>query len=124
MARKVLFSLPDSSSFYLGVYRAFSYLGYEVINYDFRKFSLKEKYLLVVAKDQKQAIFNLNLRLQNYLKEKNPRLFFVMKCETIQKETLELAKKMGIFTVNWFPDYVNAFELALKLSSYYDYFSH
>lgn len=124
MRKKVVIALPGNSSYLPGIKRAFNYLDWECHFFDFRKFSLKEKYLLIITKNQKQAISSLNLRLQNYLKEKNPELFFVMKGETIQQETLKFAKKMGVITVNWFPDYVNAFELALRLSSYYDYFFH
>lgn len=124
MRKKVVISLPGGSSYFSGLKRGFEYLGWEVNFFDFRKFSLKEKYLLVVAKDREKAILSLNQRLQTYLEENKPSLFFVMKGETIQHNTLERAKKLGIFTINWFPDYVNALEIAFKLSGYYDYFFH
>lgn len=80
--------------------------------------------MLAVVKDREKAIFSLNQRLRAYLEKNKPSLFFVMKGETIQRNTLERAKKLGIITINWFPDYVNAFETAFRLSGYYDYFFH
>ena len=56
MQKKVVIALPNNSSYFPGLKRAFNYLGWESYFFDFRKFSLKEKYLLIVTKNQKQAI--------------------------------------------------------------------
>ncbi len=123
MGKKVLLSIPDYSSFYPGIHRAFKYMGFEVANFDYRKFNASEK-LMTISGRKKAAYESLNHRLCSFASAWRPDIFLTIKGETVFHDTIKMLKKNGAKTVNWFPDYVNAFELALRLSSYYDYFFH
>lgn len=123
MGKKILLSLPENSSFYPGVYRAFYYLGYEVINFDFRKFSLSEKILTISGK-QNLGYESLNRRLIEVASSWRPNIFLAFKAETLSRETLNKIKKIGAKTINWFPDGLWKLDLMLKLVSDYDIFFH
>lgn len=124
MFKKVLLSLPTSSSYFPGLTRSFDYLNIKVNYFDYRKVLFHEKISFIFIGGCEKTIWFINRRLLKVIKDYRPNIFFVMKGERILPETIEIIKSLGIITVNWFPDYVNAFDLALKLSSHYDYFFH
>lgn len=99
------------------------YLGFEPENFDSRCLLFREKVLAKFGKPA-EARKEMNKRLIQMLSCRRPAVLLAMKGELVEEETLQAARKLGILTVNWFPDYIDAFDLALKLSGYYDCFFH
>lgn len=122
--KKVILSLPPYSSYSSGLLRGFNYLDIKVKYFDYRSLLVNEKIIAGLFGNWERATSLANQRLIRLAKDFQPDLLFVMKGEKILPETIETISSLGIVTANWFPDYVNTFELALKLSSNYDYFFH
>ncbi len=123
MPTKILIVIPVPSSYLFGLLRATKYIGIETKVFNSRGYTFLEK-ISIFFQNKTFATKLLNWRLVKTAKEFKPNALLVIKGELISKETLNQMRDFGIKTVNWFPDYINAFELALKLSQYYNYFFH
>ena len=124
MPKKIMIVVPAPSSYLQGLLRATKYLGIDTQIFASRTFTLSEKIIAGVFNRREMASRSLNHRLVIAARKFRPNIVLVMKGENISSETLNEIKEFGIRTVNWFPDYINAFELAKKLANIYDYFFH
>lgn len=122
--RKILLVLPRNKSTVLtALNRALVYLGWEVEVFDYRELSYPEKLIRLIGYES-LAYRLLNNRLETTVKKFNPSILFVVKGERLLRETLERIRSAGVTAVNWFPDDVQAYDLAKSLCHSYDYFLH
>lgn len=124
MRKKVVIAIPTQSTYYLCLKRAFDFLGWEYHFFDFREFTPSEKILAAVLKNRDRAIRLLNSRFQKVLTEIKPSWMLTIKGETLLSESLEYAHRLGIKTVNWFPDSFRVKDHILDVAHDYDYFIH
>jgi len=124
MLTKILIVIPVPSSYLPGLLRAMKYLHIETMVFNSRGHTFSEK--LIIGATRKTGLSEklLNRRLVQTAKDFKPNLLFVMKGELVSEEALQKINSLGITTLNWFPDYINSFELAKKLANMYDYFFH
>lgn len=123
MPTKLLIAIPMPSSYLPGLLRAVNYMEVETKVFNSRGYTLLEK-MFIFFKSKRFATKLLNRRLVNIVKEFKPSILLMMKGELISEESLKEINNLGVKTVNWFPDYINAFDLAKKLANIYDYFFH
>lgn len=116
--KKVLLAIPGNSSFLKPSLITFKQLGWDVKNVDYRKTDLiaaSKNYLQLPSRTMhelttqeipsvKRVIANSEiLRVSKLWK---PDLFLTFKGEIILPETILRLKKLGITTVNWYPDHL------------------
>lgn len=122
--KKILLALPIKQSTVLpGLGRALDYLGWEYQVFDYRALTYNEK-LINLAGWRRTAYDLLNRRLISRIRDFRPILLFVVKGELILPQTLARIRRLGTFTLNWFPDDIQTFSLAKELVPSYDFFCH
>lgn len=125
--KKILIVRVAACSFAGPCQRAFIKMGYDVFTFDYRTgiyFSNKlvrraAKFFPSIKKWVKK---DLNKRFMQAVENYQPDYLFSLKGETIEPETIERVKKRGIITINWFPDYIWAWDGIEKLAPVYDFF--
>lgn len=132
--KKVLLAIPGDSSFYEPSVSTFRHLGWDVRNVDYRKTdllagiknSLSLPGLTIRERAEKRPsvkrVIN-NSEIIRVAKIWKPDLFLTFKGEIILPETIFKLKRLGIKTVNWYPDYISPDSDSNKeFISAYDYF--
>lgn len=124
MNKKILLVLTIKQSTILtGYLRALGYLGWDVRIFDYRKLDYPGKILSVIGKRDIAHQF-MNKSLIETSKNWKPDFIFVVKGSVIFPETIRAIQKLGILTVNWFPDDIQAYNSAKSLVPIYDICLH
>lgn len=124
MNKKILLVLTVKQSTILtGYVRALNYLSWNVRIFDYRKLDYPAKILSVIGR-RDVAHQLMNKSLVETSKRWKPDLVFVVKGSVIFPETIEAIRKLGILTVNWFPDDVQSYDAAKVLIPIYDVCLH
>lgn len=125
--KKILIIRVAACSFAGPCEKAFIKMGYDTTSFDYRTgiyFNSKivrrlSKFFPIIKKLVKK---DLNRRFLQKVNDYKPDYLFSLKAETIEPETIDYIKKRGIITINWFPDYIWAWDGIEKLAPVYDYF--
>lgn len=122
--KKILFLVPGNSSFKYTVGEAFQNLGYEVKYFDYRKGDLPIRILRFLPKigGFKKAEQEIERKILKIAKRYQPDIVYVNKGETLTNGLVSKLKKSGSLTINLFPEYLNYWDLAKKISKPYDFF--
>ncbi len=132
--KKILFAIPGNSSFLKPSMATFKQLGWEVRNVNYRKTDLVAacKNLLKLSRPivneitsngrpSVKRIIN-NQEILRVAKLWKPDLFLTFKGEIILLETVVALKKIGIKTVNWYPDHLSDTSDNSAIIRAYDHF--
>ena len=65
---------------------------------------------------------NTNRRFKRAIDISQPDALFCLKADTIYPETVQYARKKGIITINWYPDFIWDWDTIQKLVPVYDFF--
>lgn len=95
----------------LSLFRGFRALGYQVtaVSTDdlFYNYSLAERaYMRVMSKPLKHKYQQFNGEIRRLLKVQTPELLFVVKGLWVDPETIDVAKKLGVKTIHFHPDFL------------------
>lgn len=116
--KKILLAIPGDSSFYEPSVSTFRHLGWDVRNVDYRKTDLLAgvKNSLILPrltiremKEERPSIKRVinNNEIVRVAKLWKPDLFLTFKGEIILPETILKLKRIGVKTINWYPDYIS-----------------
>lgn len=130
MSKKVLFCIPQYSAFLNPVTNALKDLGYDVKTFDYTKGTVFARTLGFISNLVQSEKFNISERtkkdIQNKLisicKKWTPDYLLVIKGETITQGTLEVINKLGIITINWYPDWLVLWDWVKDYAVYYQWF--
>lgn len=122
--KKILFLVPGNSSFKYTVGEAFQNLGYDVKYFDYRKGDLLIRILRFLPKigGFKEAELAIEKKILKITEAYKPEIVYVNKGETLTNSLISKLKKNGSLTINLFPEYLNYWDLAKKISVPYDFF--
>lgn len=132
--RKILLAIPGNSSFLFPSIQTFTQLGWDVRNVDYRKtdaqiavknyLSMPKSVIRELAREKipsvKRAINNAEIL--RVARSWRPDLFLTFKGEIILPETISSLKRLGIKTVNWYPDHLPDSSQNTGMISAYDCF--
>lgn len=124
MPIKFLIVIPVPSSFLPGVVRATKFLGLQTLIFNSRGYTPIEKIISLTKRETGISNKLLNQRLVRIAKEFRPDVLLVMKGELISSEAIGEIRRLGVKTINWFPDGLWAIDLIMKIVSDYDIFLH
>lgn len=124
MRKRVLFLVPGNSSFKYTVGEAFTSLGYDVKYFDFRRGDLPIRILRFCPGigGFEKAKEEVEKKIYKIVVGYKPDILYVNKGETLSNNLIRRIKKRGVLTVNLFPEYLNYWDLAERISKAYDYF--
>ncbi|PIR41803.1 MAG: hypothetical protein COV30_01250 [Candidatus Yanofskybacteria bacterium CG10_big_fil_rev_8_21_14_0_10_37_15] len=125
--KKILIVRVEACSFAGPCQKVFEKMGYETATFDYRTgpyFSSRivrraTRIFPIIKKWTKKDI---NRRFIRAVNKYRPNYVFALKGEMLEPETIELVKKKGIVTINWFPDFIWAWDGIEKLAPVYDLF--
>ncbi|MEX2028735.1 MAG: DUF3880 domain-containing protein, partial [Candidatus Curtissbacteria bacterium] len=131
--KKILLAIPGDSSFLQPSVLTFKQLGWEVRNIDYRKTDLSagiKNYLKLpkaVIRELREETPSVKRAINNnemlrVAKSWKPDLFLTFKGEIILPETILKLKRLGIKTVNWYPDHLEDTKSNSEFLSAYDCF--
>lgn len=122
--KKLLFIVPGDSSFKKPIAESFRKLGWDVKIYDYRKGDLLIRIyrFLPYFGGFDKARIAINKKIENIAKSYKPDLVYVNKGESLPNELIIKIKNLKIKTANLFPEYLNYWRMARKLSEVFDYF--
>lgn len=130
MKNKIIFCVPEKSAFRLPILKSLNRLGFEIKEFDFQKgnfltrcigllnntFFNKSDYLKKIPHDLIQTQL---LKLVKYWK---PDILLVIKGHEIDSQTIQTVRKMGVITINWYPDWLVLWDWVRKNCQNYSYF--
>jgi len=130
MKRKVLFCTADYSAFTEPVSSAFISLGYDIKLFDYQKGNLLSRSIGLTGNIFhfpkgfiRPIILNtIQSSLLKAVKQWKPDVVFVIKGETISKETLLALNKLGVITLNWYPDWMVLWNWVKEYAPLYTWF--
>ncbi len=129
--KNIVLVIPRRSAFYLPVTQALGGLGYAVSHFDHRIPDITTQILGTIqntlSKSSKlRTITNswINQKLLHSVKTKKPDYVLVIKGENLYPETIAEINKLGIQTINWYPDNIGLWDsLIITAPLYTHYFS-
>lgn len=116
--RKILTAIPGNSTFLRPTLITFSQMGWETKNVDYRKtdfmvaaknhFRLSGRVIGELLNNRRPSIKRVinNAEILRVAKFWHPDLFLTFKGEIILPETVSELRKLGVKTVNWYPDHL------------------
>lgn len=130
MSKRILVCSPSHSTFVYPVESALKKLGYEVRVFDYQKGNYLSRLLGFAINRFPFFTSLLKNSLQHYIQDLliqiatiwKPQLVFVIKGEKISGETLQKIRKLKIKLLNWYPDWLVAWDWVRVTSPFYDYF--
>ncbi len=124
---KILLVSPGNSEFTDPWRKALVKLGYEVTLFDYRSsIYFSNKYirkLYRIIPGAKQILKkNTSRRFLKKVKENSIDYVVALKAETILPEAIREAGKIGVITMNWYPEYIWNWSVIEKIAPAYDFF--
>lgn len=132
--KKILLAIPGNSSFYKPSVETFSQMGWQTRNVDYRKtdfvaavknnLRLPRRIAREVTSFENLSIKRVinNSEIIRVAKSWRPDLFLTFKGEIILPETILALRKLGVKTVNWYPDHLPDTPQNSKMITAYDCF--
>lgn len=125
--KKIIFVAADFSAFAGSCHRTLSRMGHEVLPFNYRSSIFFSNIIIRRLSKAFPSIKgrvkrDINRRLIKAAELYKPDLIFSIKAEIIEPETVDYIKRLGITTINWFPDHMWNWDSIEKLAPVYNFF--
>lgn len=129
MIRRVLFAIPENASYKAAIQNSLTQLGYNVYHFDYLKPDILSRAIGLSANIFKLPSIReqlgryINRQLVNLAYHLRPDFFLTIKGEVFYAQTINELNRIGVKTINWFPDNDELWELLIMTAPSYTYYA-